>query len=101
LPARARWVKLGWPIAVEEVTLPRRTVTGLAAAALCLAVAPSSSAQPGSHHGGCAAFGANVSGLAQTLGPAFGATASGVATSAPGAFPTVVVHPEQAMLCEP
>jgi hypothetical protein len=52
-------------------------------------------------HGGCAAFGANVANLATTLGPVFGATASSVASSAPGAFPTVVVVPEQARLCEP
>ncbi|WP_336032744.1 hypothetical protein [Geodermatophilus sp. FMUSA9-8] len=49
--------------------------------------------------GGCKAFGQNVAGLAQTLGPAFGATASTVATSGPGAFPTLVVHPEQQALC--
>jgi hypothetical protein len=70
-------------------------VTGTA---LCFAAAPSASAEP---HGSCAAFGANVAGLARSLGPEFGATASGVASSAPRAFPTLVVHPEQASLCEP
>jgi len=49
--------------------------------------------------GGCAAFGANVSGLAIELGGDFGATASSVATSGPGAFPTLIVHPEQAAAC--
>ncbi|SHF78569.1 hypothetical protein [Geodermatophilus nigrescens] len=49
--------------------------------------------------GGCQAFGANVSTLAQALGSQFGATASGVASSAPGAFPTLVVRPEQARFC--
>ena len=52
-------------------------------------------------HGSCAAFGGNVAGLASTLGPLFGATASGVASSAPAAFPTLVVAPEQANFCEP
>ncbi|MGX5654802.1 hypothetical protein ACWKWC_08540 [Geodermatophilus nigrescens] len=49
--------------------------------------------------GGCQAFGQNVAGLAQALGPVFGATASSVATSDPGAFLTLVVHPEQQELC--
>jgi hypothetical protein len=53
------------------------------------------------HHSSCAAFGSNVAGLATTLGPVFGATASGVASSGPAAFPTLVVAPEQAALCEP
>ena len=51
------------------------------------------------HAGGCQAFGGNVAGLAQTLGADFGATASGLASSAPAAFPTMVVMPEQAALC--
>ena len=50
--------------------------------------------------GGCKAFGQNVAGLATALGPVFGATASTVATSGPGAFPRLVVHPEQAALCD-
>jgi hypothetical protein len=80
--------------------MSRRTLISLAAGVLCLASAPASSAQP-AQHGSCAAFGANVSGLARTLGADFGATASGVATSAPRAFPTVVVHPEQNAFCAP
>ena len=48
---------------------------------------------------GCAAFGANVAGLATDLGPVFGETASGVASSAPQAFPTLVVRPEQERFC--
>src|SRR3954454_13074603 len=57
-------------------------------------------AQPTEHPGGaCQAFGANVAGLAGTLGPAFGAAASGVATSGPGNFVTFVVAPEQAQFC--
>lgn len=50
--------------------------------------------------GGCAAFGGNVAMLATTLGPAFGESASTVATSGPGAFPALVVHPEQEALCD-
>jgi hypothetical protein len=66
-----------------------------------LAVAPSSNAaQPVPDHASCAAFGANVSMLARTLGPDFGATASTVASSGPGVFPEAVVRPEQAALCE-
>lgn len=52
-------------------------------------------------HSSCAAFGANVASLATTLGPVFGGTASGVASSGPAAFPTLIVAPEQANLCEP
>jgi len=70
------------------------------AAALALS-APAAYADPPAPHGSCAAFGANVATLATTLGSVFGATASGVASSAPGAFPAFVVHPEQAALCEP
>jgi len=51
-------------------------------------------------HGSCAAFGANVASLATTLGPIFGSTASVVASSTPGAFPTLVVAPEQEAFCE-
>jgi hypothetical protein len=68
---------------------------------LALAAAAGASAQPVPEHGSCAAFGANVANLARTLGAEFGATASGVASSRPGAFPNVVVHPEQGALCEP
>lgn len=79
----------------------RRTIVPivLAEGALLLA-APAAPAQAPAH-GSCAAFGANVAGLAQALGPEFGATASSVASSAPGAFPALVVHPEQAAFCEP
>jgi hypothetical protein len=69
----------------------------VATAFLVLAPTATASAQP--TPGGCQAFGGNVSDLATLLGPVFGATASGVAGSAPGAFPTVVVVPEQDALC--
>lgn len=62
-----------------------------------LAAAPVAAASPGAH--GCAAFGANVAGLATALGSTFGQTVWSVASSAPKAFPTVVVHPEQAFFC--
>jgi hypothetical protein len=70
-----------------------------AAAVLGLLVAMLSGPIPASARGGCRAFGQNVAGLAQLLGPDFGATASGVASSDPGAFPELVVHPEQQQLC--
>lgn len=75
------------------------TIAGVGAA-LGLGAAEAS-AQPGPGHGSCAAFGGNVAFLATSLGPAFGATASTVASSGPRAFPTLVVGPEQAALCEP
>jgi hypothetical protein len=59
------------------------------------------SAQPEPGHRSCAAFGANVASLANTLGPAFGEAASTVASSSPRAFPTIVVGPEQEAFCEP
>ena len=80
----------------------RRLLISCAGCAAVLALAtPAAHADPPTGHGSCAAFGANVATLATTLGPVFGATASGVASSAPGAFPAFVVHPEQAALCEP
>ena len=75
------------------------TSTMLAIGAIAFA-SPTATAQA-PEHGSCAAFGANVAGLATALGPVFGANASGVASSGPAAFPTVVVEPEQAGLCEP
>ena len=72
------------------------------ASSLLLGVATGSAgAQPAPDHGSCAAFGANVAGLAQALGGDFGATASSVARSGPAAFPNVVVYPEQAAFCAP
>ena len=79
----------------------RLLVTCAAGTAAVVLSAPAANAAPPAEHGSCAAFGANVSALATSLGPAFGATASGVASSAPGAFPTLVVHPEQTASCEP
>ena len=75
-----------------------RVVAAIAVGVLCPSIAAQSvGAQPTS--GGCQAFGNNVAGLAQTLGAEFGATASSVASLFPTAFPTLVVHPEQAALC--
>ncbi len=74
------------------------TIAGVGAA---LGLSAPASAQPEPGHASCAEFGGNVAFLATSLGPAFGATASGVASSGPKAFPTLVVGPEQAVLCEP
>ena len=63
--------------------------------------AGSSAAPPVPDHGSCAAFGANVAGLAQMLGSDFGSTASTVASSGAGVFPQAVVRPEQTALCDP
>ena len=73
------------------------------AACLSLGAVPagSSAAPPVPDHGRCAAFGANVAGLAQMLGSDFGSTASTVASSGAGVFPQAVVRPEQAALCDP
>ena len=79
----------------------RLLITCVGCTAAVVLSAPAAHADPPAGHGSCAAFGANVATLATTLGPVFGATASGVASSAPGAFPTFVVHPEQAGLCVP
>jgi hypothetical protein len=76
------------------------TITA-ATGVVALAASAGASAQPAPKHGSCADFGANVAGLARTLGADFGSTASGVASSAPGAFPELVVQPEQTALCEP
>lgn len=65
-----------------------------------MALAPVMAASAASESRGCQDFGQNVAGLAQNLGPEFGAIASGVASWNPGAFPTVVVHPEQEALCD-
>ena len=75
------------------------TIAGVGAALGLSAPAPAQ--EPGPGHTSCAEFGGNVAFLATSLGPVFGSTASGVASSAPGAFPTVVVGPEQAGLCVP
>jgi hypothetical protein len=77
-----------------------KTMSTIAAFGVIVLAAPVASAQA-PEHGSCAGFGANVAGLATTLGPLFGATASGVASSAPAAFPTLVVAPEQTAFCEP
>lgn len=50
--------------------------------------------------GGCRAFGNHVATLARGLGADFGATASGVARAFPGAFPLLVVMPEQQAFCQ-
>jgi hypothetical protein len=82
---------------VEEkpVRIRRALVTGGAALALVLGPAATAGAAPG----GCQAFGQNVAFLGSTLGPDFGATASSVARIAPGAFPALVVRPEQEAFC--
>jgi hypothetical protein len=77
-----------------------RTISTILAVGAVLFTSPVAAAQAPAH-GSCSAFGGNVAGLATTLGPVFGATASGVASSGPAAFPTFVVVPEQAALCEP
>lgn len=73
----------------------------LASSSLLAFPAAPQAAPPGEAHTSCADFGANVAFLAQMLGGDFGATASSVASSGPGAFPAVVVRPEQNALCEP
>ena len=78
-----------------------RTISTIVATGAVALTSPVAAAAQAPRHGSCAAFGANVADLATTLGPAFGATASGVASSGPAAFPTLVVAPEQADLCEP
>jgi hypothetical protein len=79
----------------------RRAILTIAGVGAALGVsAPAPAQEPGPGHTSCAEFGGNVAFLATSLGPVFGATASGVASSAPGAFPTLVVGPEQAGLCE-
>ena len=77
----------------------RRLMIPAGVAAALLLTPTAALAAPGT--GGCQAFGQNVSSLATGLGPLFGATASGVASSAPGAFPALVVKPEQAKFCTP
>ena len=74
-----------------------------AAAGLSLLIVPpaSTAAPPVPDHASCAAFGANVAVLAQTLGGDFGSIASTVASSGAGVFPQAVVRPEQADLCDP
>lgn len=68
-------------------------------ASVVLATPASGASGVDADRGGCAAFGGNVAMLATALGPAFGETASSVATFGPGAFPALVVHPEQDALC--
>jgi hypothetical protein len=77
-----------------------KTISTILAVGAVVYASPVAAAQAPAH-GSCAAFGGNVARLATTLGPLFGATASGVASSGPAAFPTLVVAPEQAALCEP
>jgi hypothetical protein len=79
----------------------RTKTISLALAVATLGITTPVAAAQAPEHGSCAAFGANVAGLATALGPIFGSTASGVASSAPGAFPTLVVGPEQEAFCEP
>jgi hypothetical protein len=76
----------------------KRLVTAGAVLAM-VAWAPAGVASAAPDTSGCQAFGAFVASLATTLGPVFGETASSVATSAPQAFPTEVVRPEQAAFC--
>src|SRR4051794_18594151 len=74
----------------------RRAAATIGAAAVGSAFsAPSATADTPGLSGGSRAFGTNVAVLATTPGPVFGATASGVASSAPRAFPAVVVGREQ------
>ena len=72
-------------------------VSGLMAVCTLVAAPVASAQRPA---GGCKAFGNNVAALAQGLGADFGATASGVARAFPGAFPALVVMPEQEAFCE-
>ena len=75
-----------------------RAIAMFAVSAACaLAATPVASAQGTT--GGCKAFGNNVAGLAQDLGADFGTTASGAARAFPGAFPALVVMPEQETFC--
>ncbi len=79
--------------------VPRRAAAIVAVGVLTsLCTLTPASAEPVTS-GGCQEFGQNVAGLARSLGPAFGALASSVASSGPRAFPTIVVHPEQAAFC--
>jgi hypothetical protein len=84
----------------QDRSMRTRTTSTILAVGAVVLTSPVAAAQA-PEHGSCAAFGGNVGGLATTLGPLFGATASGVASSGPAAFPTLVVRPEQAALCEP
>lgn len=79
----------------------RKATFAVTLAVGAFAFAHGASAQPVPGHRSCAAFGANVASLANTLGPAFGEAASTVASSSPRAFPTIVVGPEQEAFCEP
>jgi hypothetical protein len=81
---------------MRSSSLTIAAATGL----LALAAPAGAAAQPVPEHASCAGF-ANVADLARTLGAGFGSTASGVASSAPGAFPELVVRPEQEALCTP
>ena len=76
-----------------------RTISIILAIGAVALTSPVAAAQA-PKHGSCVEFGGNVARLATTLGPAFGATASDMASSAPAAFPTLVVAPEQTALCE-
>lgn len=78
----------------------RSLATATAATFLLLtmfAAAPASAEAPTG--GGCQEFGNFVALLATERGSDFGGTASGVASSAPRAFPTGVVFPEQESFC--
>jgi hypothetical protein len=78
-----------------RVKLLTAVVTGWALASTAQAGAQPPTQPPG----GCAEFGENVAGLAQTLGSDFGAAASGAARLEPGGIVTFVVAPEQSELC--
>ncbi|MGY2065601.1 hypothetical protein [Blastococcus sp. SYSU DS0619] len=81
------------------MSVRRPLITTAAATVLLVAPTAAASADPGS--GGCKAFGQSVSSLANTVFPRgeFGENARMVATSGPGAFPAVVVFPEQDAAC--
>lgn len=81
------------------MSVRRPLITTAAATVLLVAPATAASADPGS--GGCQAFGQHVSFLATTMFPEgqFGENARMVATSGPGAFPAVIVNPEQDAAC--
>ncbi|TFV58132.1 hypothetical protein E4P41_13450 [Geodermatophilus sp. DF01-2] len=76
----------------------RQAVITSAAVGL-LVLVPTSVASAAPTPGGCRDFGANVSGLARDPAVDFGGNASGAARAFPGAFPQLVVRPEQERFC--
>jgi hypothetical protein len=76
-----------------------RRILGTVGAAGLLALVPGGVAHAAPSSGGCQDFGRSVSFLARTLGAGFGANASFAATRFPGAFPELVVVPEQDAAC--